>query len=63
MPSATIGVFTGTAEKNGIVMRARKSGAMTLSLISSLFVPIALYDCMSSRKDDAGDCILGSFAR
>src|SRR3990172_6049105 len=61
-PSGTIGVFTGTAEKNGIVIRARKSGATTFSLTVNVW-PFALYDATSSRNDDAGDCIFGSRAR
>jgi hypothetical protein len=65
-------VPVGTAEKNGIEIRARKSGATFVSVMSSrsprtripvAFVALpaitALAPTMSSTNDAAGDCILG----
>src|SRR5215208_2850941 len=77
MPSGTIGVPTGSGQKNGIVSREIMSGCGFVSLIWSLKFPIALRPdivcalpsktaCapwITSMNDCAGDCMRGLAAR
>jgi hypothetical protein len=75
-PRASMGRFSGTAQKKSIEIRERKSGAGRVSVIASrsplTLTPegvFALPACtaaaprMSLENDAAGDCILGSSAR
>jgi hypothetical protein len=77
MPSGTTGVPTGSGQKNGMVIRDRKSGLTFVSLTCSFVALSALRPLavcafpsktacaptMTSMKDWAGDCIFGFIAR
>ena len=56
-------MVVSTAEKNGIVIRARKSGATFERRTCSTYGPLDLADVTSSRNDEAGDWSSLFFAR
>src|SRR3954470_14928204 len=69
-PFGSCARFVGIAQKNGIAVRARKSGAACVS-VKMMWLPLTLTPetgdleepTMSEKNGTAGDCIFGSASR